>query len=154
MVFLTPELRTLLVAETERARIAIDADFAAASYWDREAGVLRTLVNVGMLKRGEERFPQDEIYPLDTFPAMANLLRTGTPYLDPQDVSSAAVAAQQDYGTQAGVAIVAEGEVWGELWAARVVGGTRLGRVEVEQLTSVAERIGDAIAGYAGQPKR
>jgi GAF domain-containing protein len=150
MLTLTPELRSLLVAEAERARIAIDADFAAASYWDRAAGALRTLVNVGMLNQGEQRFPESELYPLDAFPAMAHLLRTGTPYLDPQDVSSAAVAAQQQYGTQAGVAIVAEGVVWGELWAARVVGGAPLGHADVEQLTDIAGRIGDAIAGYAG----
>jgi len=46
---MTLELRSLLVAEAERARIAVEADTAAVSVWDRADGVMRTLVNIGRI---------------------------------------------------------------------------------------------------------
>src|SRR4051794_25436231 len=106
MVALPTQLRTLLLAEAERARNAVEAECGAISRWERDADVMRTLVNVGLLAPGESRFPEDEIYPLDSFPAVAALLRDGKSYLNPGDVSSLAVAAHQRYGSHAGVPIV------------------------------------------------
>jgi GAF domain-containing protein len=148
MIVLTSRLRCLLVAEAERARDAVDANWSAISWWDRAADVLRTLVNTGHLLPGEERFPEDETYPLDTFPAVAALLREGRRYLDPSDVSSVAVAMQQRYGTHAGVPIVVEGERWGELWVARGLGRPALTGVDLDRLELVAGRLGDALAPY------
>src|SRR3954467_9054130 len=98
MVALSTQLRTLLLAEAERARSAVQADCGAISRWERDLDVMRTLVNVGMLAPGESRFPEDEIYPLASFPAVAALLREGRSYLNPGDVSSVAIAAHQRYG--------------------------------------------------------
>jgi hypothetical protein len=135
------ELQTLLITEAERARIGIDADCGAVSWWDRDADVLRTVVNVGALAEGYERFPADEGYPLDSFPAVAALLRDGVSYLN--------LAAGDGCGSQAAVAIVAEGEVWGELWAARSVGHPELTRLDVDQLELAAERLADGLAALA-----
>ena len=146
---LTRELRTLLITEAERARIALDADGAAVSWWDRDEDVLRTLVNVGVLAEGRERFPADEAYPLDSFPTLAALLRTRESYLNPGDVSSLAVAASERYGSQAGVAVVVEGEVWGELWAGRRIGGRELTGLDVDRLELAAGRLADALAALA-----
>src|SRR3978361_2125031 len=75
MVALNTQLRCLLLAEAERARNAVQADCGAISRWERATDVMRTLVNVGTLWPGDERFPEDELYPLDSFPAVAGLLR-------------------------------------------------------------------------------
>jgi GAF domain-containing protein len=152
MVVPSAQLRSLLVAEAERARIAADAEYSAISHWERDTDVLRTLVNAGHLLPGEERFPEDEVYPLDTFPAVAALLRERRAYLNPDDVSSVAVAAQHRYGSHAGVPIVVAGECWGELWAARGIGHPPLTGGDVDRLHLVADRLGDALAAY--QPSR
>src|SRR4051812_19048954 len=106
MVDLSSTLRCLLLAEAERARNAVEADCAAISHWDRGADVMRTLVNVGQLLPGDDRFPEDELYPLDSFPAVAALLREGRPYLNPDDVSSVALSAHHRYNSHAAVPIV------------------------------------------------
>jgi hypothetical protein len=148
MVDLSTALRCLLVAEAERARIAVDADCAAISHWDRVADVMRTLVNVGALLPGDERFPDDELYPLDSFPAVAGLLRYGRSYLNPEDVSSAAVAAYHRFGSHGAVPIVVEGERWGELWVACTPGARMLTPVDLDRVQIVAERLGDALEPY------
>jgi GAF domain-containing protein len=148
MVALSTQLRSLLLAEAERARIAVDADCAAISRWERATDVMRTLVNVGALLPGEDRFPEDELYPLDSFPAVAALLQQGRPYLNPDDVSSVAVAAHQRYGSHAGVPIVVEGERWGELWVSRGLGAPLLVGGDLDRLHLIADRLGDALAPH------
>lgn len=150
MTTMTSELRCLLIVEAERARIAIDARTAAVSRWDREEGVLRTLVNVGALAEGEVRFPTDEVYQLDAFPAVAALLEHGRAYLNPEDVSSASIAAYGRHGSHVGVPIVVRGQRWGELWAARHERADRLTRVDLERMELVAGRIGDGLAALRG----
>jgi hypothetical protein len=149
MVVPSSQLRSLLVAEAERARIAVDAECSAISRWERDTDVMRTLVNAGRLLPGDDRFPEDEEYPLDAFPAVAALLRRRRHYLNPEDVSSAAVAAHQRYGSHAGVPIVIDGECWGELWAARGLGHTPLTGGDVDKLYLVAERLADALGAYS-----
>jgi GAF domain-containing protein len=146
MVVPSAQLRSVLVAEAERARIAVDGECSSISRWERDADVLRTLVNAGRLVPGDERFPADEVYPLDSFPALAALLREGRAYLNPEDVSSAAVAAHQRYGSNAGVPIVVDGECWGELWVGRGLGHAPLTGGDVDQLHLAADRLGDALA--------
>jgi hypothetical protein len=148
MVALSHQLRSLLLAEAERARATVHADCGAISRWDRAADVMRTLVNVGALAPGEDRFPEEELYPLDSFPAVAALLRAGKAYLNPGDVSSAAVAAHQRWATQAGVPIDVEGERWGELWVARHLGADTLVAGDLDRLALIADRLGDALAPY------
>ena len=56
---------------------ALDAASFSISRWERERGVLRTLINVGELGPGEERWPHDEQYPLAEYGEVAELLRQG-----------------------------------------------------------------------------
>jgi GAF domain-containing protein len=148
MVVPCAQLRSILVAEAERARIAVDGECSSISRWERDTDVLRTLVNAGNLVPGDERFPEDEVYPLDSFPAVASLLRERRAYLNPEDVSSAAIAAYLRYGSHAGVPVIVGGECWGELWAARGVGHPPLTGGDVDQLHLVADRLGDALSAY------
>jgi hypothetical protein len=149
MVALSNQIRALLLAEAERARIAVAADCAAISRWERDADVMRTLVNVGQLLPGDDRFPEDEVYPLDSFPAVAALLREGRPYLNPDDVSSVALSAHHRYHSHAAVPIVVDGARWGELWVSRKKKDAQmLGLGELDRLHLVAERLGDALAPH------
>jgi GAF domain-containing protein len=146
----TPELRTLLADRAERVLHALGVACAAISRWDRDAGVLRTVVNVGDLAAADEAFPEDEVYPLDTFPAIDALLRYGRPYLDPPDLASTAVLAHMRFGSQAAVPLVVDGRVWGEVWAAGGLGGRSLTAEDLLALATAAEAVGRLLAGHAG----
>ncbi|MCC3768856.1 GGDEF domain-containing protein [Streptomyces sp. UNOC14_S4] len=61
-------------AAAERARSALGGTFAAISTWERGHGRLRVLVNAGELAEGEERYPDDESYPVHDFPEIAEFL--------------------------------------------------------------------------------
>ncbi|MEA2291991.1 MAG: hypothetical protein QOF17_1011 [Solirubrobacteraceae bacterium] len=151
MLTLTSELRCLLLVEGERARTAADARSASISRWERESGLLRTLVNVGDLHGSPyERFPHDEVYPLDAFPAVDALLRRGEAYLNPDDVSSESLAVYSRHGFHAGVPIRVDGEIWGELWVARSIGAGRFTPHDVAQVERVSERLGDGLARHVG----
>jgi GAF domain-containing protein len=151
METLTTETRCLLIAEAERARAAVDARCAAVSQYEPEWGHVRTLINVGTLSAWEERFPEDELYQLDAFPSVAALCLHGIPYMNPEDVSSASIAARSRHGHHGAVPIVADGAVWGELWVARDEGAGRLTDVDLDRLRMVAARIAD---GLPPQPSR
>jgi GAF domain-containing protein len=148
MVELSTQLRCLLLAEGERARLAVGGSTCSISRWDRVPDLMTVLVNVGHLSAGYSRFPEDEMYPLDSFPAVAALLREGRPYLDPDDVSSMALTAQMGYATHAAVPIVVEDECWGELWVCRYPPSRPFTRADVDGLLRAAERLGDALAPY------
>src|SRR5262249_43218707 len=48
----------------EQTRAALGAASFSISRWEPERGVLHTMINVGELGPGEERWPTDEAYPL------------------------------------------------------------------------------------------
>jgi hypothetical protein len=146
-----PELLSLLADQAERARRTLDVTCAAVSRWEREHNRLRTLLNVGALDSEEEAFPVEEVYPLDTFPATHALLHYGRPYVDPPDVASTAVLAHMRLGSQAAVAILLDGVVWGELWAATEAGGRTLDAQDLVALTRHAEAVGRLLAEHAGE---
>lgn len=148
MVAMSSQLRTLLLAEAERARSAVEAATCSIGHWDRGPDRLVVLVNAGHLGAGYDRFPEHETYPLDSFPAVAALLREGRAYRDPTDVSSMALTAQMQYVTHAAVPIPVEGETWGELWVCRRRAGSPFTAADVDRLTLAAARLGEALAPY------
>ena len=143
----SPDLRALLADEAERVLNDLGASCAAISRWERERGVLRTIVNVGDLASGDEAFPEDELYPLDTFPAIDALLRFGRPYLDPPDLASTAVLAHMSFGSQAAVPLVVDGRVWGEVWVAAGLGGRSLTADDLMALADAAGPVGRLLSG-------
>jgi hypothetical protein len=48
----------------EQSLVVLEAASFSISRWERQRGVLRTLINVGDPGPGEPRWPQDEVYPL------------------------------------------------------------------------------------------
>src|SRR4051812_26514435 len=70
-------LEDVLELAAERSLAALGGASLAISRLDMEAGVVRTLVNVGELGPGEERFPQDETYLMGDYPSSAAAMREG-----------------------------------------------------------------------------
>src|SRR4051812_32588766 len=67
-------LEEVLELAGERALEALGASSLSISRWDAETGTLRTLVNVGELSPGEERFPADEVYSVEDYPGVKRLM--------------------------------------------------------------------------------
>ena len=101
--------------------------------WDTEAGVLRTLVNVGELGPGEERFPENETYSVDDYPSMRQAMREGGSSLgaiDDPDTDPALRDLLRRLGKESSLAVpmILDGEPWGELEVMTAPGQPRLAR--------------------------
>ena len=124
----------------------LDVASASIGVWEREEGLLRTLVNAGALSASERARPVDEVYPIDAFPALAAVLRHSVPYCfgpgDVVDVSSASLAASLEKESQAGAPIRCGGKVWGELWVATRAGQRPLRAADLPDVTAAADEIG------------
>jgi len=140
-----------LAAEAERVRAALGVASASISVWERDQGLLRTLVNTGTLSPAERERPADEVYPVHTFPALVTLLERRTPYCfglgDRVDVSSASLAASLGRETQAAAPISMRGEVWGSLWVATLPGDRPLSQADLPRIVRAAQKIARVLAG-------
>lgn len=138
----------------QAAEAALDVTGAASlsiSKWERERDAMRTLINVGELGPGEERFPSDELYSLDEHPLVAKLLKDGQSYftaVDDPEASRAAVDVLTALGkdSDVGVPIVLDGEVWGEVWATTAAGSRRFDAGDVRFLQAIADRLALVLA--------
>jgi diguanylate cyclase (GGDEF)-like protein len=142
--------REALEVIAEQSLIAVNAASCSISRWERDSGSLRTLVNVGALGPVEQRWPEDELYPLAEYPYAAELLRHGRPYVhsvDDADVEPASMGVLTRLGkeSQIGVPILHQGAMWGELWASGTQ-GRRFGPDDVRLLSAVATQASIAIA--------
>ena len=70
----------LEVVAEETCRV-VGASSVSISRWDREHDRVRTLINVGELGPGEERFPTAETYALADYPLAARLLAESESYV-------------------------------------------------------------------------
>ena len=144
------DLEEVLELAAEEALRATGASSLSVSRWDREENVLRTLINVGELGPREERFPKEEVYRIDEHPLLEQMVQQGQPYFnavdDPtSDPSAVAVLRSLEKESDVAVPIVAEGEIWGEVWAATAVGKPRFRGTDVRFLEGVAGQLAIAI---------
>ena len=94
-------------------------------------GCLSTLINVGELGPGEERFPTDENYAVDEHARSSSACCSqGQPYFnavdDPASEPARWRAARAGKDSEVAVPIVVEAESWGEVWAATAPGRAAL----------------------------
>ena len=153
--------REAFAAAAERACLTLGVASVSIGVWERERGCLRTVVNAGKLGPGEEPWPDDEVYPVHTFPALVTLLERRTPYCfglgDRVDVSSASLAARLGKETQGAAPIAWRGEVWGSLWVSTLPGERPLATADIPRIVRAANevaRVLDEIAADGGQPPR
>ena len=139
--------RTMLdTLETEGERVcrALGVTLLSICVWERDAGILRTIINVGELGGADAR-PAEEIYPVHSFPALVTLLDHRTAYCfghgDRVDVASASLAASLHMETQAAAPISLRSEVWGSLWIATAPGTRPLSGADLPRVVGAADEI-------------
>ncbi len=144
-------LQDVMELASEAALEALNAGSFSMSRWERDRQVMCTLINVGDLGPGEERYPEDETYALADHPTVAKLLQTGTPYftaVDDPDADPRSVALLRELGKESdiGVPVVVDGEVWGEVWASTAPGAPRFRASDVRFLEAIAAQLAGVIA--------
>src|SRR5215210_1934407 len=144
-------LDDVLELVAEEARRAIGAASLSVSRWDRERDALVTLINVGELGPGEQRFPEGEQYLLADNPLVKRMLMQGQPYFNAVDDPTADPAAVEllravDKDSDVAVPILVEGETWGEVWAATSPGQPRFQATDVRFLSAIATRLAQVLA--------
>ena len=133
----------------EQTLAALGAASFSISRWERERGVLHTMINLGELGPGEERWPTNEEYPLADYRDVTALLRQGRPYvntidddnIDPADQS---VLRRLNKYSELAVPVMCDGAMWGELWAASA-DRRRFDADDIRLLHAIAAQISVAI---------
>jgi diguanylate cyclase (GGDEF)-like protein len=143
-------LEDVLELAGERALEALGASSLAISRWDLESGVVRTLVNVGELGPGEERFPKDETYSIDDYPSVVTVIREGGSSLaqidDPDtDEPQRELLGRLGKDSSLSVPMIFRGEPWGELWVTTAPGQPRLSYDDETFLRAIADQLVGAI---------
>jgi diguanylate cyclase (GGDEF)-like protein len=133
----------------EQTRAALGAASLSISRWQRERGVLHTMINVGDLGPGEQRWPTDEEYPLADYREVTDLLGQGRPYLttlDDDDIDPAdeSLLRRLNKYSELAVPVMYQGTMWGELWASGA-DGRRFSPDDVQLLQAIAAQISVAI---------
>lgn len=132
----------LLEVVAEQTLAALGASSLAISRWERDADILRTLVNVGETQPGDQRWPDSETYPVASDPLLTGLLQHGQPYVhavDDPDCDPAAADYLRGLGKESDIAvpIMFNNDMWGELWATGT-DGRRFGFDDVQMLQAIA----------------
>ena len=143
-------LEEVLELGAERALEASGGSSLSISRWDMESGVVRTLVNVGELGPGEERFPENEIYSIDDYPSVVTVIREGDTALaavdDPEtDEAQRELLLRLGKESSLSVPMVFRGEPWGELWVTTAPGAPRLSHDDETILRAIADLLVGAI---------
>ncbi|MGH3144125.1 MAG: sensor domain-containing diguanylate cyclase, partial [Gaiellales bacterium] len=133
----------LIELTAEEARRALDAASLTISRWDRELGLLRSLVNVGLLGPGEVRFPRDEVYTMQQWPGTFRAVqhRAGFVSTVDQDDAEGRLLSELGKDSSISVPIVVEARVWGELWAARTGTQQRFVQADLDFGVAVATQV-------------
>jgi diguanylate cyclase (GGDEF)-like protein len=132
----------VLEVVAEQALVALRASAVSVGRWERDTDTLRTLINAGELRPGEQRWPDHDIYPLADDPYVTGLLQRGRPYMhaiDDERLDPAVFEYLRGVGKESEVAVpVMFGDtMWGEIWAAGVA-GRRFGHDDVQLLQAIA----------------
>src|SRR4051812_8187296 len=143
-------IEDVIETAAEEARRALAAGSLSISRFEDDAQRLRTLINVGTLAEGEERFPSDEVYSLNDFPRALEMLSRGEAHLSAVDDPATDRKEREllsALGKESAVAvpIVFAGGMWGELYATREAGSERFTDRDVRFLRTISGQIGAAI---------
>jgi diguanylate cyclase (GGDEF)-like protein len=143
-------LEDVLELAAERALAALGGASLSISRWEPERGLMRTLVNVGELGPGEERFPQNETYSVRDYPSIITVMDQGRPYFATVDDPGADPAMRElleQLGKESSLAVpmILEGHPWGELEVMTAPGHPRVKSDDVQFLLAIANQLVGAI---------
>jgi diguanylate cyclase (GGDEF)-like protein len=121
----------------------VDGASLSISRWDRERGLLRTLVNVGLLGPGETRFPADETYSMEPWPEVVGLVEDRMSFVSTRGDGTPEGEQLAELRKASGISvpILVEARVWGELWAARTEGQTPYTEADLDFAEAVATQV-------------
>ncbi len=133
----------------EQTLVALDAASFSISRWEAQRGVLRTLINVGQLGPGEERWPKGEEYALADYRYIRDLLRHGRPYIhavddDDLDPMVETTLNELEKESELAVPVMYGSQMWGELWATGTA-GRRFGPDDLGLLQAIGAQVSVAI---------
>lgn len=122
----SPGADGLVEAVAETARELLGADSVSVSRLGEDRSTLRTLINVGSLGPGEQRWPVQETYQVADFPDSLAFLKSRparrvVTAVDDPEAEPAEVALLRSLGKTSSIKtpIILHGKMWGELWASR-----------------------------------
>jgi len=143
-------LEDVLELAAERSLVALGGASLAISRLDEETGLIRTLVNVGERGPDEERFPEDETYSMDDYPALRVAMREGGSAfgaVDDPDTDPAHRELLKRLGKESSLAvpIMLAGEPWGELEVMTAPRHPRLAKGDETFLRAIADQLVGAI---------
>ena len=151
---LLPEARyeEMLAIPAQFAMDALGGHSASLSRWERDRGLLRTLVNVGTLSPDETRFPREEVYEAATDTAIARVLvgepmlyRRSDPALDRYGRRLLDFSAKQ---SALSLPVWVDDRLWGELWVSRADD-----QLDADALAA-GESVGEQVAGMVAIAER
>jgi len=142
----TNSLSELLDLAAEEACEALDAASVSVSRWEAQAEVLRTVVNVGALRPGEERHPSDEIYRLTDDDPLKRLLLQGHSYVgvidDPELHQTERLLLERlDRRSCLAVPVMLGEVAWGEVWASRGADQPDFDQHDLRLLNAIAGQV-------------
>ena len=143
-------LEDVLEVVAEETRRVVGAASVSISRWERQHDRVRTLINVGEMGPGEQRFPAEELYELTDYPLAARLLRDGESYVISRSDRDLRASDRQlldalNKHSYIGVPVIFDGRTWGKLEAFANVGAAPFTRLHVPFLEAIAGQVGAAI---------
>ena len=144
-------LEGVLEAAAEGARLSLNAASVSISRYDTTDRALHTLINVGDLSPSEERWPQDELYPVPRWPELQEVIEYGAtraddlddPHCDPRERE---LLDRLGKGSSVTAAVIVDDQVWGEFYATRHVGHPPFGDRSVHYVEVLVALLGGAIS--------
>jgi GAF domain-containing protein len=141
----------LIELAAEEACDALRAASLSISELDLENRTTRTIINVGILGRGESRWPDTERYAVDESANLRRLVRDLVPWTadleDPDcDSYEADLLLKLGKGSSTGAPIVVDGVVWAEFFATRHRGQKPFGAHDLDYVAALMTLLGAAIS--------
>ncbi len=152
----TLDLDHVLREVAEQLAEAVEVNTCVLSDWNQEAGTLTTVAEFAALPH---LYEVQMSIPVEDYPAMAGVLRTGRPLVvsvdDPQaDEAERARLATWGVGTMLRLAVRAAGGIVGVTEVFNLDVGRRFTTAEMEQGQAVADRMGTIIEKAGQEPQR
>lgn len=144
-------LRGVLEVAAEGARLSLNAATVSISRFDESDAALHTLINVGDLAPSEQRWPDNETYPVTRWPELQEVMEYGStrtddiddPLCDPRERE---LLTRLDKGSSVTAAVIVDERVWGEFYATRHVGHLSFGDRSVDYVEVLVALLGGAIS--------
>ena len=144
-------VRGVLEVAAEGARLSLSAATVSISRYHPDDNSLRTLINVGDLASVEQRWPQDEVYPVTRWPELQEVMEYGTTRTDtvedPQcDPRERELLTRLSKGSSVSAAVLVDEQVWGEFYATRHIGHVPFSDRSVDYVEVLVALLGGAVS--------